>query len=648
MAFRSDVKLVRSTGDLVNFEGNIIYRECIEAGIDNWTARDAALAVSSRVFSGMTTRDVQGALEKVLGELNPGAAERYRRYHSMLVRTSRNTIEPFDRRQIALSLIRETRLPKELAESIAKESEEELRRLKLDFISAPLIREVVNVKLLEHGFEDARADYTRLGMPVYDAAQLIESKGNGDARNPQVIHSLLADNVLREYALLKVLPLHQADAHMRGEIHVHALESFASRPDSLGHDVRPFLKNGLAIRTPSGGVASGPPNKAGEAVLEVLKLLEVSKEHLAGRQYVDHLNYLLAPFLAGLDGEEILHLAEVLVYELSQRNIASRISLDYGCPASLAGAKAVAPGGKYKGRYEDHHEAAGLFAGALMEVLTRGDRLGNAFPNPEVMVRVEKNGGGEYEEFMRRAHEFALRRGAPVFSSIDDELGRGSLGAVTLNMPRVAYESAGTEKFYEILDDRLNLAREVLMVKREVMKKRADQGLLSFLTQKVDDEAYYSLDEAENTIAILGINETAKATTGSEMHESNDAWRFGLDVVRHISKVLAEWNLETQLRWVLTESDEDAALRLAKLDYGLFSDRAVIGDPTRPRYMPGCHLSQKAEVKELRRLQMEGVFHPYCRMVSLAAIEEKSAGALLKLTEKVLEDTEVKYWRYGG
>ncbi len=647
MAVRSDVKIVRSSGDLVNFEGNVVYRECVEAGIDNWTARDAALAVSSKIFSGMTTRGVQETLEKVLNELNPSAAERYKRFHSMLVRTSKNTIEHFDRRQITVSLIRETKLPKELAESIAKESEEELRRLKLDFVSAPLIREVVNVKLLEHGLEDARADYTRLGMPVYDAAQLIESKGNGIARSPQAINALLADNVLREYALLKVLPLHQADAHMRGEIHVHALEYFASRPDSLSHDLKPFLKNGLVIRTPKGEVAAGQPKNPEVAILQVLKLFEASKDYVAGRQFVDHFNYLLAPFVAGLAESEIARLAETMVYELSQRDITSLIGLDYSCPAHLSGSKAVGPG-ESKGEYEDYQEAAGRFAVAIIDVLLQGDRLGNDFPNPEVMVRAEKGGGPEYRAFMKNVHELALKRSGLMFSSGEGEPGRGNLGSVTLNLPRVAYESADREKFYEILEDRLNLAREVLMVKREVMKKRVEQGLLSFLTQNVGDEQYYSLDDAENTIAILGVNEAAKAMTGSQMHESNDAWKFGLDAVRHTSKLLAEWNKETQLRWIVAESDAEVAHRLAKLDYGLFSDRAVIGDPTNPSYVPGSHLSRTADVKELRRLQMEGVFHSHCRMVSVANIEESSPDALLKLTEKILEDTEVKYWRYGG
>ena len=240
------IRIVKSSGAIESFDPNMITTECIEAGVEFWTAAEVAFEVAKKVYDGISTKEIRELTLKTLYKKNPEAAERYRKFHNMHVRTSRNTIEPFERKKIVDSLTKETKLPKMLAEEIAREVERELRRLKLDFISAPLIREIVNVKLLEHGLEEARASYTRLGMPIYDATLLIEhgSRENANLQyNPETIHKLMADQVFKEYALLKAIPLHLADSHMRGEIHIHDLEYFVTRPYCFQHDLRWFLKH---------------------------------------------------------------------------------------------------------------------------------------------------------------------------------------------------------------------------------------------------------------------------------------------------------------------------------------------------------------------------------------------------------------------
>lgn len=648
MASRSHVKIVKSSGDLAIFDPNVIAAECVEAGIEFWTAADAAIEVSKSIHDGISTKEIQSTLERVLAERSPEAAERYRRFHSMLVRTSRNTIEPFDRKRIANSLIKETKLPKELAENVAQESEEELRRLKLDFISAPLIREVVNVKLLERGFEDTRADYTRLGMPVYDAAQLIETGGEQGHRTPQRLHNAIADNVLREYALLKVLPLHQADAHMRGEIHVHDLAHFVARPHSFHHDLRRLFAEGLAVDSPKGKVKSNPAKDAVTAFLQVGKLLDVCSSYFSGPQMLEYINYYLAPYARGLKYDEVFKLAELLLYEISQRGIHTIFSFSYCCPDKMKEYKSIGPNGKSTGKYSDYQNEALVLQGVFTDALLKGDGIGNPFPYVTPAYALEKSWSEEYETLMTSAHKLAIKFGAPIFTApypIKNDI--GSLQKVSLNVPRVAYEAKDEDNFFEILDDRLAMAREVVMVKREVIKKRLDNGMLPFLSDGAEGPRY-TLDEASHEIAFFGINETVKVLTGEELHESNDAWRTGLNVVRHMYKKLKEWGEETQLKWALVSSTVAAARRLAKLDYGQFSSRAVIGDQEMPNYSSACSLSQNAELAPIRRLQMEGAFHPYCEVIANAPLLSESAKALMEFNRKIVEDTELRQWTFGG
>ncbi|MEE9594833.1 MAG: anaerobic ribonucleoside-triphosphate reductase [Candidatus Hydrothermarchaeales archaeon] len=647
MASKPHVKIVKSSGDLAIFDPNVIRAECVEAGIDSWTANDAALEVMESVYDGISTTDIQVTLEKVLAEKSPGAAERYRRFHSMLVRTSRNTIEPFDRKKIASSLVKETRLPEELADNIAKESEEELRRLKLDFISAPLIREVVNVKLLEHGFEDARADYTRLGMPVYDAAHLIETGKEQKYRSPQALHDAMADNVLLEYALLKVLPLHQADAHMRGEIHVHKLEHFVTRPYSFRHDLRRLFLEGLTVDSPSGKIKSNPAKDAVSALSHVGGLLDVCRSYFSGPQSLDNLNYFLAPFINGLKKEEVAQLSRLFLYTTIQRRIETRISFSHQCPDNIARSHAIGPHGKSRGKYSDYHEEAQVLQEAFTDVLLEGDGAGNKFPYVTPLYNLEKAWTDDYETSMIPAHELAIKFGMPVFvapGSPSEDM--GALQKVSLNIPRVAYEATEEAKFYEILDDRLAIAREVIMVKRDVIKKRLDDGMLPFLNDGVE-EPRYTLDDVTHEVGFFGINEAVKVQTGHELHESNDSWKFGLNIVRHIYKSLKEWSEETQLKWTFVGSTENAVRRLAKLDYGQFSNKAVIGDQETPSYNEACSLSSLADLTPIRRLQMEGAFHPYCEVVANAPPSSRSATALMDFNKKIMEDTELGQWKFG-
>ena len=135
-------------------------------------------------------------------------------------------MEPFDIERIATSLGIEVGLTEPVATEIAKEVEIEIRHLDLEFVSAPLIREIVNVKLLEHGLEEERKSYTRVGLPVVDVDKMVAgkhwySKENANLQqNPETVHKLIADSVIREYTILEDDPdSARRHAHEGGNTH---------------------------------------------------------------------------------------------------------------------------------------------------------------------------------------------------------------------------------------------------------------------------------------------------------------------------------------------------------------------------------------------------------------------------------------------
>ena len=136
------------------------------------------------------------------------------------VRSSRMRIEKFNRNKIVSSLVRETRISRKTAEEIALKVENILRSSNVHYVTAPLIRELVNSLLIASNLENARFLYTRIGMPVYDVSQILRRE------SPSKVREMICGRTIREYTLLRIFPRQISDAHLSSLIHVHEIEYF--------------------------------------------------------------------------------------------------------------------------------------------------------------------------------------------------------------------------------------------------------------------------------------------------------------------------------------------------------------------------------------------------------------------------------------
>ncbi|PIP16041.1 MAG: hypothetical protein COX46_04455, partial [bacterium (Candidatus Ratteibacteria) CG23_combo_of_CG06-09_8_20_14_all_48_7] len=153
---------------------------------------------------------------------------------ALFVRTSAEDIVSWNREKIVEALCRETGLHQNIAEIIALEVEDDIIASKINTLTAPLIREMVNAKLVEYGFEDERRRHTRLGMPHYDVRQVITLPNKENANiphNPEATNLSLAEAIKKEFALLEVFSPDVADNHLSGDIHLHDL-GMVDRPYS--------------------------------------------------------------------------------------------------------------------------------------------------------------------------------------------------------------------------------------------------------------------------------------------------------------------------------------------------------------------------------------------------------------------------------
>ena len=687
----------RGDDSLVKFNPDQIVSSCMHAGASSFVASKVASFVAENVYDGISTKEIKAIVYSELRKTDPVLANQYKYRSELKVRTSQSVLEKFNRKRIVKSLIEETQIDEETASEVSSSVEKELERLKLDYVTAPLIREMVNVKLLEKGMESARARYTRLGMPVYDVKNLIEtpSKENANLQyNPETIHKLMADQISKEYALINILPVDLADAHMRGEIHIHDLDYFI-RPFCFSHDIRFFLKNGFkADGVGSHTAIAGPAKRAEVAFLHATKVLAAAQTNCAGGQGFSYFNTFLAPYIRGLDYDKIKQLAQMFIYELSQMYVArggqvvfSSIDCDMSVPKQFKDIPVVLPGGVVKDSvtYADYEDEVKTLFNALVDVYLEGDYIGKMFNFPKIEVQIHPKDikAGRNQEELFKVSELAAKFGTPYYiinqpympefacyqccsflmplddasteeDVINGTIRGGGLQVVTINLPQLAYEANGDDnKLFELLRDRMEKAKNVLLLKKEVVSKNLKSGLLPFMNQPINDnEKYLEVDKQSYIIGLVGMNEMIKAHTGEELHESDDVWRFALNVMKRMKDLVAEFREETGSNFALARTPaESCAYRLAQIDLRNYDGKAVVNGPNDSAYYTNSfHVNPAADVPLWKRLTVEGAFHPLTDGGAMSHVflgeSNPSPEGIYELTKKIATKTALQYFAF--
>jgi anaerobic ribonucleoside-triphosphate reductase len=455
---------------------------------------------------------------------------------SKLVRTSRLSLEEFDANKIASSLIREAKMPAELAQKVAKEAEKELIRSKTKYLTAPLVREVVNAILIEKGFEEYRHKLTRLGIPVHDVTSLVESR-NRTLHDTLSVQELAGETVFKEYTLLNVFPRDISDAHLSGSLHINRLSSWILRPSEIMHDLRFFLENGLDLERIDPAELSYPPPQNLQAALSLtFNVLLHSAKEIDTSQTLDYFNVFLAPFVKDAEPSKVKDTLRLFTASLAQHTRVS-LGLELTVPDFLAEKQASGPDGKHVGTYSDFTEQAQLLASLLLEVFAEESaRKPLTDPSLILKIRAETSSNERAKALLLKAHTLASERGIPyfanalqkerkhsVFSSsgftlntdLDgdweiDTLRTGCLGIVTVNVPRIAHESCKDKtKLLDILKERIEMANRALEIKHRTLRYRG-KNLLPFIMQGSNGDQYFRLESCSRIINLAGLKEAGE------------------------------------------------------------------------------------------------------------------------------------------
>jgi ribonucleoside-triphosphate reductase len=673
------------------------------------------------------------------------------------VRTSEGHILEWDRERIVQQIVRETRLvetfygyegaDEETAQAISREVEERIRKLGLRSLSGPLIREVMNVVLLEQGKTQYRNVCSRVGTPVFDAHLIdvgrgFEAKDNANLQeNAETSHKKKADKISKEQYLLQ-LPPHLAERHLCGDLHIHDLEYFGSRPFCQDWDLRYFLYYGL-MPDGNGTKASvaGPAKRAEVAVLHAVKALGSAQTNFAGGQgYYNFLTFL-APYFEGIPYEEMKQLMQMFVYEMTQMMVArggqlvfSSVQLSPGVPRLWRDKPCVYKGQVWDGTsaplrtYGEFEREVRLMFKALMEVMLEGDYWGKPFNFPKPEISIEPDFMQENEEFNSRhpdiptytdlyllTFELASKFGTPYydnqlpayrgagdgiscyqccayqFSTVADKdkdfekklyfrdgmhFSMGSWGVVSLNCPRASYKAGGDEnRLFAELKALMDVAVEVFRIKVRWMDLIGRNGRMPFAMQRPRDPVTgergamaVDFDGLVFTIGVVGLNEMVQHFCGSQLHESEEAFRLAVRAMTEMEFYAREITTRTGMTIALARTPAEttgqrfAVADLLRREFHDMAKGVIKGNisyaldhlgGTRDLpvyYTNGTHVAPEADISLARRAEIEHVFFPIVDGGNIFHIwlgeTRPDPRGLMDMAMKLCRNTQIGYFAF--
>lgn len=416
-----------------------------------------------------------------------------------------------------------------------------------------------------------------------------------------------AGEVIAEYVLKKVYPLKISRAHQEGDFHLHNL-IFGTIGYCAGWSIKDLLLQGF------GGVParteSSPPKHFSPALLQISNFLGSIQNEWAGAQAVNDLDVYMAPFIRRdrLTFEQIKQTIQEFIYNL---NISSRwggqtpftnVTLGILIPEDLKDQPVVVGGQALDETYGDYQAEVDLFNRAFLEVLLQGDARGRVFtfPIPTVNITADfpwdspvsdllfkvtaKFGSFYFQNCIRggiNPREIKamccrlqldlkeLYRRYGFFGYADKT---GSIGVVTINLPRIGYLSKEEGKFFERLDHLLELAKESLEIKRKVVGKLMANGMLPFSKKYLGTLRWHF-----STIGLIGMHETCLNFLGSGI-ETPEGKDFALKVLKHMRERIKEFQEETGNLYNLEATPaEGTSHRLARLDKERYPDIITAG-----------------------------------------------------------------------
>ncbi|MCP4051018.1 MAG: ribonucleoside triphosphate reductase [bacterium] len=444
----------------------------------------------------------------------------------------------------------------------------------------------------------------------------------------QGLNNYISSQVSAAYWLHKIYDNQVKQAHEKGELHVHDLGLLSVY--CCGWDLADLIEQGLG--GVSGKVESGPPKHFQSALGQVVNFFYTLQGEAAGAQAFSSFDTLLAPFIRydNLSYKDVKQAMQEFVFNL---NIPTRvgfqtpftnITMDLQAPATLADMPVIRGGELQKETYKEFQSEMDMLNRAFCEVMMAGDYKGRIFTFPIPTYNLSKDFDWDNKD-LKPLWEMTSKYGVPYFSNFinsdmnpedarsmccrlrldNRELRKrggglfasnpmtGSIGVVTINLPRLGYESKGDkQKYFQKLDRLLGLARSSLVTKRKILENFTNQKLYPYskhYLEKVKQARGFYWANHFNTIGVLGMNEAAINMTGKDI-STEEGKTLATETLNYIRDKLVIFQDEDGFLYNLEATPgEGTTYRFARLDKQEYPDIITSGKDE-PYYTNSTHL----------------------------------------------------------
>ncbi|MBU0571383.1 MAG: ribonucleoside triphosphate reductase [Candidatus Omnitrophica bacterium] len=420
----------------------------------------------------------------------------------------------------------------------------------------------------------------------------------------QGLNNFISTAVSNKYWLDKIYPKEIAERHLSGDVHIHDLGSISAY--CCGWDLKDLLIRGFGGAY--GKVESNAPKHFRVALGQIVNFFYTLQGEAAGAQAFSNFDTLLAPYIRydGLEYSQIKQYMQEFIFNI---NVPTRvgfqtpftnITMDLVIPEAFKD-EAVIIGGKPRdAKYGDFQHEANLINKAFCEVMIAGDAKGRIFSFPIPTYNITKDFDWENKD-LDGLWEMTAKYGIPYFSNFvnsdmdpndarsmccrlrldNRELRKrggglfgsnpltGSIGVVTLNLPRLAYMSVDKKEFFEGLDELMRIAKESLELKRRVLEDFTAQGLYPYSKHYLSDVKNRLKNFWANhfsTIGVIGVNEACLNLLKEDIGNKKGK-EFAKELLDYIRRRMVDFQEETGHMYNLEATPaEGTTYRLAKMD----------------------------------------------------------------------------------
>ncbi|UCH72035.1 MAG: ribonucleoside triphosphate reductase [Thermoplasmatales archaeon] len=515
----------------------------------------------------------------------------------------------------------------ELTDRVMERLEKELKKGEIPTVEQ--VQDIVEKTLIEEGhaktakayilYRKQHMDMREIGgllkdIDVVDGyLSMMDWKVNENSNMSYSLQGLnvyATENIVSHYWLNKIYPPEIGEAHSKGDFHIHDLGTLGAY--CVGWDLKDILL--LGFRGVSGKIESKPAKHFGTAMMQIVNYLYTLQGEAAGAQALSNFDTLLAPFIR-YDALNYKAVKQEMQKFLFNMNVPTRvgfqspftnITMDLTVPSYMTDEPAIIGGDLKDDNFSDFADEMDMVNHAFAEIMHEGDAKGRPFTFPIPTYNITKDFNWN-NDGLDPVWEMTAKYGVPYFSNFinsdmkpDDarsmccrlrldnrELRKrggglfganpktGSVGVVTINMSRLGYLSKDDNDFFKRLDDLMELAKQSLEIKREIIENLTFSGLHPYSRFYLKDVKKTFGEYWKNhfsTIGLIGMNDGLLNFMNKSIGDK-EGKVFAEKVLDHMRDKMADFQIETGNIFNLEATPaEGASYRLARIDKATYPD----------------------------------------------------------------------------